>query len=295
MSTDPLVVAPEDTLGEVAREDARPRHRLGGRRRLRAPDRDPHLARPAARLRRSRPSERGARARVDDRRTCRRAGFDQRRGGGELDERVRDPPPARRRRGAARSGCSASARLPARRAAAASASASRPRFAGARLRKTRTGLWLCARSICGPPRGRSTGGPPTFDSTPQRVEGDQPAMASYPARTRRPHAVRDELGRLLDGRDDAARPHGRRRRLLRAADVGRRPRVARRRRPARRRLRARTAAPRPRPRDRSQRRAAADELRRRRAGERGRAGRGAQARTTRRCRRCLPATSSRCT
>ena len=61
MSADLLVVSPEDILGEVAQTM---RDRDTGSAAVaarRAADRDPDLARPAARVRRSRPSEPGAR------------------------------------------------------------------------------------------------------------------------------------------------------------------------------------------------------------------------------------------
>ena len=66
MTSEMLVVAPEDTLGEVAGRMRGLRHRLGDRRGARAVDRHFHLARPAAGLCGARSSERGAHTRVDD-------------------------------------------------------------------------------------------------------------------------------------------------------------------------------------------------------------------------------------
>ncbi len=72
MAKDPLVVAPEDTLGEVTEKMRVRDNRLGRGRRLRTLDRDLDLPRLAASLRCARAPERGARARMDDCRTrCR--------------------------------------------------------------------------------------------------------------------------------------------------------------------------------------------------------------------------------
>ena len=97
MSSDPLVVAPEDTLGDVAEMMAdRDVGAVVGAR-LRAADRHPHRARHPACGRRPGPLERGSRPRVDDRRSDHRVAVDAARGGRALMTREGLPPPARRR------------------------------------------------------------------------------------------------------------------------------------------------------------------------------------------------------